>query len=226
MKEIPLLFSAPMVRATIAGRKDVTRRIAKVQPFDFRSPPHPGESDAYGMMRRDADSDWEPLVCPYGGPGDLIWGREAWRVARQYDDTKPRDLPYERGLTTFYEAGGSRARNEVGGPYMNDDAYPAGGMPDWVGKLRPSIHMPRVAARIVRPIISVRLEHLQDITPADARREGVTTMLRSEQAFIDAFIELWNGLNAARGAGWDTNPLVWRIEYERMTPAPHDTAQS
>lgn len=208
MKEIPLLFSAPMVRATLEGRKDVTRRLATMRVCGGRKI----------LVPHTDDLEWAESVAdkPYGGPGDAIWGREAWRVARQHDGTRPRDLPYDRGLTTFYEAGGSRGRADVGGPYVNDYTYPQGGMPDWVGKLRPSIHMPRAAARIVRQIISVRLEHLHDITPHECRREGVTTPLRSEQAFIDAFQELWDGLNAARGAGWDTNPLVWRIEYERV----------
>lgn len=212
MKEIPLLFSAPMVRATLAGRKDVTRRLAMMRVCGGHKI----------LVPHTDDMEWVESVAnkPYGGPGDMIWGREAWRVGRTHDGTKPRDLPFDRGLTIFYEAGGSRGRDQIVGAYVNDYAYPEGGMPGWVGKLRPSIHMPRVATRIVRPIISVRLEHLHDITPSDARREGVSTMLRSEQAFISAFRTLWDGLNAARGAGWDTNPLVWRIEYERMAPAP------
>lgn len=214
MKEIPLLFSAPMVRATIEGRKDVTRRLAK--PYLPRigdgAVPHDLVIERDGFTHRG---------CPYGAPGDLIWVREAWRVGKPHDDRRPRDilpplLERGKGVTVLYEAGGWRSVGPVGREEPNyPDDMP---MPDWAGKLRPSIHMPRAFTRIVRPIISVRLEHLHAITPADARREGVTAMLR-EQSFIDAFRELWDGLNAARGAGWNTNPLVWRIEYERRAEA-------
>jgi hypothetical protein len=217
MKEIPLLFSASMVRATLKGRKDVTRRLATMRVGGGRKIPVPWTEDL----------EWAESVAdkPYGGPGDVIWGREAWRVGTPHDRKRPRDilpplLARGQGVTVLYEAGGWRSVGPAGREEPNyPDDMP---MPSWAGKLRPSIHMPRAFTRIVRPIISVRLEHLHAITPHEARREGVTTILRSEQAFIDAFRKLWDGLNAARGAGWDTNPLVWRIEYGRA--AWHEAA--
>ena len=91
-------------------------------------------------------------------------------------------------------------------------------------KWKPSIHMPFTAARIFLRVTDVRAERLQDITDADAKKEG---MLRGEEdydcelakvfptASIAAFSRLWDSLNAKRGFAWDSNPFVWVYEFER-----------
>src|SRR5579884_4081157 len=97
----PILFSPPMIRALLDGRKTQTRRIMKPQPFDLRSPPHPEELGAEAMIRRDVDSQWEPLDCPYGKPGDLLWAREGLRLFNAVHLETG-----EHGLAAYYAAGG------------------------------------------------------------------------------------------------------------------------
>ncbi|MBU9388980.1 hypothetical protein KTE71_15765, partial [Burkholderia multivorans] len=90
---------------------------------------------------------------------------------------------------------------------------------------RPSIHMPRAAARITLEITGVRVERLQSISESDARAEGVTIEEHHTRGYcagayrppsIRAFHDLWDSLNAARGHGWDVNPWVWAIEFRRI----------
>lgn len=208
MKETPLLFSGDMVRAERSGRKTQTRRIVKpCKDLNLGCPLAPNEI-AGEINAGDYTNS------PYGGPGDRLWVRESWRVARQHDAKKPRDLNFDRGMTIMYDAGGSRAHDGTG-RYVNDDNYPPS-LPDWAGKLRPSIFLPRVACRTVLEITSVRIDLLQDITDDDALKEGVDRTNTSIPGYArERFSRLWDSLNAARGFGWDTNPWVWRIEFKR-----------
>ena len=87
MKEKPILFSGPMVRAILDGTKTQTRRVVKPQPESV----HDGEPywhiggyrawqfrDVYDVLRMGGGN---PLHCPYGDPGDRLWGRESWAKA-------------------------------------------------------------------------------------------------------------------------------------------------
>ncbi len=95
--------------------------------------------------------------------------------------------------------------------------------------------MPRSAARLFLKVKSIRVERLQDITEEDARREGIKSYWaephRDVAPFIgtakeigedlcstrrEAFQQLWDFLNSKRGYGWDLNPWVWVIEFERI----------
>jgi len=189
MKSRPILFSAPMVRALLAGSKTQTRRICKNQPYnngfhfdgqdilchDDYLPPSAMLMD---IRRGNASytasnlEGWE-TECPYGQPGDQLWVRETFRVSKKHDATAPRDLPLDRGLSIAYAAGGMMCRDDVGGPYIShptDDLWDA----HWMGKTRVSIHMPRAASRITLEIVGIRVERLQDISEADALAEGIT----------------------------------------------------
>lgn len=86
------------------------------------------------------------------------------------------------------------------------------------GKWKPSIHMPKEAARIWLEVTDVRVERLQEITEEDARAEGAlpTREERGYNCCRDEFITLWDSINSKRGYGWDTNPWVWVIEFERI----------
>ena len=77
-----------------------------------------------------------------------------------------------------------------------------------------SIHMPKEAARIFLKVTDIRVERLQDITPNDIDREGTPFGLTI--APYDGFSRLWNELNTKRGYGWEANPWVWVIEFERV----------
>jgi hypothetical protein len=92
-------------------------------------------------------------------------------------------------------------------------------------KWKPSIHMPRWASRIHLEITGVRVERLQEISEEDARAEGVNHQRwpESDPYYMtgrDAFIELWDAINAKRGYSWDSNPFVWVVEFQPIAPPP------
>ena len=199
MKERPIIFSGPMVRAIQAGQKTQTRRIVKPQPLtgyvcsqvltrDVIAPSgYAWSSDEHGDTY---------LKYPHGGPGDHLWVREAWRVHKNYDGLSPLSLkPYE---TVRHEADGASALAH-----------------GW-GRLRPSIHMPRLFSRITLEVTGVRCERVQDITGPDLVAEGFGVNGQAEPFDSDArFINLWNAMHAKRGHGWDANPFVWVYEFRR-----------
>jgi hypothetical protein len=94
-------------------------------------------------------------------------------------------------------------------------------------KWKPSIHMPRWASRLTLRVIDVRAERVQDITEDDAKDEGVHQLLNgfyrcyqspekgARTSATASFMSLWNSINTQRGYGWDSNPWVWVVEFER-----------
>ena len=191
MKERPILFNAPMVRALLAGTKTQTRRVVKMKPhhqIEERDDgtPWPWMYDG----ERNADS-W--LACPYGQPGDRLWVRETFGHFERNKNFAP-------GCDVFYRADGESLA---------------------VKPWRPSIHMPRWASRITLEVTGVRVERLQDISSDDARAEGCPDkpIDDAEQASIDLLAKLWyhdlweqiNGLDS-----WAANPWVWVVEFKRV----------
>lgn len=193
MKERPILFSGPMVRAILDGRKTQTRRIVKPQPVPQL---YPNTEDVYFVdwhgkqwwwnCQRDHPNFFEK-ACPYGQPGGQIWVRETWRVfgGREYE------YQHERSSVIY------RADSEMRGPDYGVCA-------EW----RPSIFMPRWASRITLEITAVRVERLQDISEEDAKAEGFTHR--------EHFIRLWDSINSV--TTFDTDPWVWVIEFRRVQP--------
>ena len=212
-KELPILFSAPMVSAILEGRKTVTRRAVKpvrgYEKFDNCRPDKAAPSHAvwwHGQFETVGTMQY----CPYGKPGERLWVRETWVADAQVDAVAPRDL--SQGEPIQYPADG--------------DVRQAGCAMITPGKFRPSIHMPRWASRILLEITDVRVERLQDITPEQCITEGVdTTMCRQfletapsrhtlKEAEIHGFSGLWNSV----GGDWDANPWCWVVEFKRVTP--------
>ncbi|MGU1382796.1 hypothetical protein ACSEQ0_11255 [Pseudomonas aeruginosa] len=226
MKERPILLTGPMVRAILEGRKTVTRRVVKPQPDFLGSmvdPNTPFKTLDAGLHAR--------ITCPYGEPGDRLWVRETWHVGKPHDKTAPADilaplLAEGRGITVLYTAGGWQSVGPAGReePIYPDDQP----LPDWAGKGRPSIHMPRWACRILLEITAVRVERLQDISEEQALAEGVRgePCDHARQACADigcwgdtakgAFGFLWESLNGE--GSWAANPWVWVVEFKRVTP--------
>lgn len=201
MKERPILFSGEMVRAILDGRKSQTRRIVKRRAKDE------GE---WLSIRPDRGYTPETIAaqfpCPYGSVGDRLWVRESFSF-REYDPS----IIEEMDPIFWYWA----------------DGNPAWGNFSWP---KPSIHMPREACRAVLEVVAVRVERLQDITSADAWQEGVRPVgvaehpgdgcddrwENPEALTLDAFRDLWDGINKKSGHGWDANPWVWVIEFQRL----------
>jgi hypothetical protein len=238
-RERPILFSGPMVRALLAGRKTQTRRVLRPQPptvedvvtrtgtdFGFYNPatyhePFLGQSSfkpttwsvtgPCGVVRDlVGQSDWE---CPYGAPGDRLWVRETTCRTDWKPGTSGKPADPLDGTVRAYRA-----------DYREDELFPAPWEPEWI----PSIHMPRWASRILLEVTEVRVERLQDLSVADAVAEGSCTRhpegvfhLLGEGLLGDArqcFREAWDGLNARRGFGWQANPYVWAITVRRLSP--------
>jgi hypothetical protein len=223
MKERPILFSGPMVRAILDGRKTQTRRVAKSQPhadvgairvehyhptiIDRLGDDAPGP-EIFGAYSE--DGLWG-CKCPYGQPGDRLWVRETWN----------------------WEKNAIGAARDEDGPFAYAAGLASGSSID--GKWRPSIHMPRWASRITLEITGVRVERLQHISEVDAIAEGIerhyngwrpyTTIFYEEDGVTPAnylrdpresYRQLWNSLNVAHGFGWDVNPWIWVVEFRRL----------
>lgn len=200
MKERPILFSGPMVRAILEGRKTQTRRVVKPQPDLIPSdvPPAPGDngywwpaSKAQSMVQtRDM-----PCYCPYGVPGDRLWVREAWAADEMWDRVPPRDIP--EGQRIWLEGSGFDRGVK--------------------GRLRPSIHMPRWASRILLEVVSIRVERLQEISEDDAKAEGGTANIMLN--YRAPFSYLWKLIYGHEGPNsWAANPWVWVVEFKRVLP--------
>ena len=208
MKETPLILQGWGVKATLDGLKTQTRRTYGLEKIN-ESP------NEWGKPRYDGDGIWlfpheygdiVEIKCPYGGPGDTLWIREAW-------------AENERGQILY------KADYESITRAMDFPLIPI--------KWKPSIFLPKEKARLWREIVSVRAERVQEISEEDAKAEGCQLIARTirpfslspqphftepERPFIyrDHFIGIWDSLNAKRGYGWDFNPWVWPIEYKQL----------
>lgn len=223
----PILFSAPMIRALLAGRKTQTRRLAssatkrygiKGRDHFATHTPSPrlkqinGQPDWCVEMISIEHGLWHPETntkgssawyakSPWGGPGDLLWVRETWKpIGMQSTCTGPDHV---------YFAASDDSEN--------DDT-------PW----KPSIFMPRWASRLTLAITDVRIERLQSISEADAEAEGVKKV--KDHCYVvegfgyDAngmglchsrpsipYAQLWDHINGA--GAWDANPWVVALTF-------------
>lgn len=203
IKERPILFSAPMVRAILEGRKTVTRRPVKGLKTDN---PVTTSADETPMT-----CCWDyggPVIrCPYGQPGDRLWVRETWTRAGNGDP----------GYLTY------RATYPACLPQDLENIPPADDL-SW----KPSIHMFRADSRILLEITDVRVERLQEISEEQALAEGIYADPEVNGMYTPdgdnytskwdgpgrAFADLWN----SAGGNWDANPWVWVVEFKQVTP--------
>jgi len=153
MSDRPIIFSAPMVRALLEGRKTQTRRILKPQPNGDVI--HYGLADDKGAYW--TDSCWESRRLPIWA-GDRLWVRENFSV---HPDTVARTDIFYPADSAYIEYPTDDARHEWCERMWNDD-----------GSKHPSIHMPRWASRLTLTVTDVRVQRLQEIDDADARAEG------------------------------------------------------
>lgn len=205
VKERPILFSGPMVRAILEGRKTQTRRIVKPQPpsdlpYAYGAPDH--EEWFFSNLTQD-----EHRKCyagkmalakhRYGVPGDRLWVKEAIRRDDGFDSSS-------------YIADGA--------PTVAD-AWP------WKNKALPSIHCPRGLSRIDLDVTGVRVERLHDISGDDAIAEGIEQHEDDSAIYFgpfnaghadprEAFRWLWESINGIES--WKANPFVWVIEFKRL----------
>jgi hypothetical protein len=243
-KERPILFSAPMVRAILEGRKTVTRRVVKAQPFDLSwsrrdhkfeytcgRAESGDEVDGFHAYTTRSGGQWS-AKCPYGQPGDQLWVRETWGVISHDFDEHGNMVDW----VPDRPASPVREMRFGQGYYSGHVIYRADGEADWAGDddgggddrsaWKPSIHMPRIASRILREITDVRVERLQDISGDQAQAEGVDAVMCQQyletspsrfdckEAVIHGFAGLWQ----STGGDWAANPWFWVVEFKRVQP--------
>jgi hypothetical protein len=193
MKERPILFTGDMVNAILDGRKTQTRRIIKPQPIIDEESGHVFSGDHKHMFKKCfLHAPWQnrfSLLCPYGRPGDIMYVRETW---------------FLNGEEYIYLADGTCCQQ------FEQCECEEVGKPKW----RPSIHMPKTAARIWLQTTDIRAERVQDISEEDARSEGVKPMdplhpqhFRGPHHF--AFGRLWRDIYG--DDSWNRNDWVWVI---------------
>lgn len=204
MKERPILFSGPMVQALLAETKTQTRRVAK----EFA-----GRDDLDNLRRFPNQNG-----CPYGGPGDRLWVREAFRFPASLDHLSPSvcgDKALDAGYRTPWAPTQFDADSSRTGEWRGFDTPPE---ETRLGKLRPGIHMPRWASRITLEITGVRVERLQDISDPDALAEGCShnDMLHGDR-LASVYARLWEKINGP--GSWAKNPYVWVVEFKRVQQA-------
>lgn len=193
----PILFSAPMVRALLDGRKTQTRRILK-------SP--------YGTMEWSA-GEWKPIITKTRA-GDRLWVRESGQLLREAYDHDPRcgeDVWRDAGF--YHSADGEIIEARSYDPPLRE----------WIDDCsrvnRPSIHMPRWASRLTLTVTDVRVQRLQEISEEDARAEGITDGGCLNCGFPEpcgcahphpdarqSFSHLWQSINGPDS--WQANPWV------------------
>lgn len=229
--ERPIILKAHEVRGILDGRQTQLRRIMKLQPenepewaggWNIHSKHISVAVDVFNQMRGKMLRN-DPTPCPYGKPGDRLWGRETW------NDNWCDEVLYRATIGgTAREAGYSRE-------------------PVW----RPSSQMPRQRSRILLEIVSVRVERLIDISEEDCVAEGIEgrtigdTMEGDYQEFwrdylkptsfmegedgedvevenhfympSESYQSLWESINGK--GSWDASPWVWVVEFKQVDVA-------
>lgn len=234
-----ILFSAPMVRALLEGKKTQTRRIIKAkkhklerQAYIFKIDRVEQDTDGTYSLYAPKDSGRRELFykCPYGEPGDRPWVRETWRPVSWYPNSYvvqfmadlkniDIDVPDTSNGEEWIDRMLQRCSDEciAAGIEADDD-----GMFQWEEdsenpiKWRSPIFMPRWASRITLEITEVRVQRLQEISEEDAAAEGVepAKLYISDECgpFVAAYSTLWDSINGA--GSWDANPWVWAVSFK------------
>ena len=232
MTDRPILFSAPMVRALLDGRKTQTRRVFKPHGFNFYT--HPVSGDRYEEHNREGITGCGPMRA--FGYGEGLYG---------YLPYAPGDRLYVRETWAYWPLVGEHDRIDGCTYRATDEDDCANRLFDWI----PSTHMPRWASRLTLIVTDVRVERLQSISEADAIAEGIERVdyagddpayagtfgwksyetcpdgtphphaVVPNQSPVTSYRELWNTINGA--GAWDKNPWVVAVSFD-VTPCNID----
>ncbi len=213
--EKPILFSGPMVKAILEGRKTQTRRVVKdVSEYACLT----GDCDHSKQVECDA---FMSLLSPYGIFCDKLWVKETWRpVDHDFAMEKRKECPgawlvqYRSDNANVWGCPDYDDRKKLAKKFGT--ANTAGGCDS---KWRPSIFMPRWASRITLEITGVRVERVQEISESDAKAEGVEAskaveMKNGDPCYSTPYQILWNQINGT--GSWESNPWVWVIEFKKL----------
>ncbi|MBO6083049.1 MAG: hypothetical protein J6P46_08530 [Bacteroidales bacterium] len=231
MRVLPILFNTPMVQAVLAGTKTQTRRaITAPTLYTNRAP------DRIEMMNvQKDDPDYGTFIFRWYGPdvvggfelkpkylpGDVLYVRETWNVnnLREEGAKVEAGFIYKAADAPDYDFRWVETTPEAYEKYED-------GMSLYFDKWRPSIHMPKEAARLWLRVTDVRAERLLEITEADAEKEGLyrgwcslpeaSPALSARQAFHWLWDSIIKPADKVR-FGWTADPWVWVIEFERIS---------
>ncbi len=226
MRVLPILFNTEMVRAILDGRKSCTRRICKdanectVPDMDFYN----ADRRTYAVHNFADQEHTEQLsiaerTCPIC-PGDILYVRETWQCWRAHR--------YEATADIRFRAGGDDVRLQfANGSTDSIDRYDFDTfVHKWFshnGEWKPSLFMPKEAARIWLRVTNVRVERLQKIDEDGVAKEGLEPRFKVKDKFSgdiarSRFLELWNSTIKKSDLdryGWDANPFVWVVSFEQ-----------
>jgi hypothetical protein len=212
MKKRPIIFSGPMVRAILDGRKTQTRRV--IRGAHGAASIYAGNRDGLWVIQRFGDAAQAVIRCPYGCPGDRLWVKETFCLECSYE-VGGYPPPFRDGRPIKYYGGDGGWQWWKQPHYRATDPTPdldiGTGDPGVIW--RPSMFMPRWASRIMLEITAIRADRLQDISVEDTWAEGV---LPGRGDAVAAFADLWDRINGKRGYGWDANPWVWVVEFRKI----------
>lgn len=217
-REIPILFSTPMVQAILEWRKGMTRRTRglklindNIDDWEFVNLVVNAKGELHAHFWNNRQDIPKFIKCPYGKPGDILWVRESFC---HYTTDTGFEIPATYRFKTDENITGEE-------------------------KWKPSIHMPKEAARIWLQVEEVRLERLQDISEEDARNEGVeklSSTVFGKPLYMDymgdepttntrvSFETLWESINGAES--WDANPWVWVVKFKFLSTSSKPTADA
>jgi hypothetical protein len=213
-QEHPIILNKWSINRILAGEKTQTRSIVKPEPpepqeeshyFDaYNGGPQWNWWDQENRVCNDAyyDVDGISWTCPFGTPGDVLWVREGFRLAKRLDDTSPKEAATEDGMV---EPPVPQVRYEADGRIITE-------ADEW-GRKRPSAHMPRELCRLRLRVEDVRVERVQQISGEDARAEGCLPDTQSDGAARLEFCHKWNETHG--DGAWERNDWVWVIEFAR-----------
>jgi len=216
IKERPILFSAPMVRAILEKRKTQTRRVADQKTVNECEGTFGAALD---LLTR----------CPFGQPGDRLWVRETFAIETTMDwpgslrseheyakkhceDGRPHKIVTHPEGGTYYRLPHYRATDPEPQLVCESKKCATCRDRDYGPHWKPSIHMPRWASRITLEITDVRVERLQEIDAVDAVAEGMEQFTETPPDFL--FRELWDSIYK----NWDANPFVWVVSFKMVKP--------
>ena len=199
----PILFNTLMVQAILKNRKTQTRRVIKFQNKCVYSIEQIGENEyeaTWGQCGGGMCIDGYEIVKPRYQVGDTLWVRETWQQLPSGFNEMPPENIY------IYKA--------------TDE------LSDECTRWRPSIFMPKVAARLFLEVLDVRIERLQDISEKDVFEEGcrIGKTIKWDDLIPDLrtmnkelmFIPLWDSINKKRGYAYELNPFVWVYEFKKV----------
>lgn len=209
MRERPILFSAPSVRAILNGTKSMTRRVVKPQPDDDG---RVEVNNGIAYIMGNTGGQCTRFPCPYGQPGDRLYVKENTWIwcKKQRNGLTPTGKP-----KYSYVPVGQHAVYKLDHPAKPEWRIDDNPEHDW--RMKVARFMPKWAARLWLERGETRVERLQEITEEDAIKEGVHDKLDGDKYYPIGyqFKQLWDSINAQKYP-WESNAWVWVISFRRL----------